>query len=212
MTRFELREHPVIAILRGVPPKALDEVALALMAGGVHAIEVTLTSEAALSTIARWRARFGADLRVGAGTVLDAAAARDALLAGAEYLISPHTDEAIIDVAREGDVPVFPGALTPTEILRAHQAGATAVKVFPVARVGGPAYLRDVLAPLRHVPVIAVGGVDVGNAGALLHAGAVAVGVGSSLTPADVLRAGRFDELTARAHALVTACLEKEPA
>lgn len=168
-------------------------------------IEVTLDTPGALHTIERWR-RTSLPLRVGAGTVLGVREARDALLAGAEYLISPHTDEAIIACGREAGVPVFPGALTPTEIVRAHHAGASAVKVFPVGSVGGPGYLKDVLAPLGHVPLVAVGGVNAGNARAYLDAGAVALGVGGSLVDPGLVRGGRWDDLTGRARALVAAC------
>jgi len=210
MSELDFTRDRVIAIVRGVPPQAADDVARALLAGGVRLIEVTLNSERALDTIARWRQSFP-ELRVGAGTVLSVTSAREVLAAGGQYLISPHTDEALIAYAREQGVPMFPGALTPTEILRAHAAGASAVKVFPVGSVGGPRYLRDVLAPLNHVPLIAVGGVDAQNTRAYLEAGAVALGVGSSLVSPQLIAAGRFDELTERARTLTAQTAPRSP-
>lgn len=210
MSHLDFSQNKIIAIVRGVGPHDADEVARALLAGSVRLIEVTLNSEGALGTLARWRETFEGELSVGAGTVLSVKEAKDALRAGAEYLICPHTDEALIACAREEGVPVFPGALTPTEILRAHAAGASAVKVFPVGSVGGPAYLKDVRAPLGHVPLIAVGGVNEDNARAYLDAGALALGVGGSLVSPALIRAGRFEELTVRARALI-ARTTKEP-
>lgn len=202
---LDFREDRIIAIVRGVPAEHVDEVALALHAGGVRLIEVTLNSEGALPTLARWRERFGNEVRVGAGTVLTVPQAREALAAGAEYLISPHTDETLIAFAREAGVPVFPGALTPTEVVRAHAAGASAVKVFPVGALGGPRYLGDLRGPLGHVPLIAVGGVGAENAGAYLNAGAVALGVGSTLVAPALVGAGDFEQITERARTLVAA-------
>lgn len=210
MTAPDFAASPVVAIVRGIPVDRVDDVAEALLSGGLRHVEVTLNSEGALGTLARWRSTFGG-LLVGAGTVLSVPQARDAVTAGAQYLLCPHTDEAIIGFAREAGVPIFPGALTPSEIVRAFGLGATAVKVFPVGSLGGPAYLRDVRAPLGHIPLMAVGGVGLDNARAYLDAGAVALGVGSALVSPDLVRAGRLDDLAARARHLVERT-RKEPA
>ena len=124
--------------------------------------------------------RFGDELLVGAGTVLSVPAARRAVDAGAAFLVCPHTDLRLVEWALEHAVPIFPGALTPTEVVRAWDAGATAVKLFP-ASVVGPAFVREIRGPLPQVPLIPTGGVSADNAGAFISAGAVAVGLGSWL-------------------------------
>ena len=200
-----LPSPPIIAVARGVPEGAALETAEALAAGGVRWIEVTLNTPGALEVLASWRERFAGRLTVGAGTVTDLAGAREALAAGAEFLVTPNLDEAVIARAREVGVPIYPGALTPSEIVRAHAAGASAVKVFPVNALGGARYLRDVLTPLGHIPLIAVGGVNAENARGYLEAGARAVGLGGALVDLGLIRAGHFAALTERARACVAA-------
>ena len=171
----------VIAIARRLDPERLARIAEGLLAGGVRAFEVTLDSAGAVDAIAALADRFaGTQLVVGAGTVLDPDAARAAVAAGARFIVSPHTDPAIVAAARDLGVPAFPGALTPSEVLAAWRAGASAVKVFPVSAVG-PSFVRELRGPLREVPLIPTGGVSLDNAPALIAAGAVAVGVGSWL-------------------------------
>ncbi|HET7727642.1 MAG TPA: bifunctional 4-hydroxy-2-oxoglutarate aldolase/2-dehydro-3-deoxy-phosphogluconate aldolase [Candidatus Limnocylindrales bacterium] len=171
----------VIAIARRLDPDSLARIADGLLGGGVRAFEVTLDSAGAVEAIAALTDRFAdSDLVVGAGTVLDADAARAAVAAGARFIVSPHTDPAIVAAARELGVPAFPGALTPTEVVTAWRAGASGVKVFPVSAVG-PSFVRELRGPLRDVPLIPTGGVSLDNAPALIAAGAVAVGVGSWL-------------------------------
>jgi len=171
----------VIAIVRRLHPDRLARIADGLLAGGVRALEITLDSDGALDAIASLAERFAAGgLVVGAGTVLDPDAARAAVAAGARFVVSPHTDSRIVEAARDLGVPAFPGALTPTEVVAAWRAGASAVKVFPVSAVG-PAFIRELRGPLGAVPLIPTGGVTLDSAPALIAAGAVAVGVGSWL-------------------------------
>jgi 2-dehydro-3-deoxyphosphogluconate aldolase/(4S)-4-hydroxy-2-oxoglutarate aldolase len=193
----------VVAILRGRSSAHLDAVVDVLVEAGIRSLEVTLTTPDALAAVGRSVARFGSAVAIGAGTVrtvLDVAAAVDA---GAAYLVSPHTDPALASRARSLGVAYLPGAFTPTEIVAAMAAGATAVKLFP-ARLGGPRYLRDIREPLPDVPIVPTGGVSAENAAEWFAAGAVAVGVGGSLI-GDALDGGPLSGLRARAVALVEA-------
>lgn len=188
----QIRDGRVIAIARGLDPARMLDIAQALVDGAVHAFEVTLNSRSALEAIAAVRSRFTSEqLLVGAGTVLDVAAAESALGAGAQFLVMPHLDVELVGWAADHDVPVFPGAFTPTEVLTAWRAGATAVKLFP-ASVAGPAFVRELRGPLPEVPIIPTGGVTAESAPDFIRAGAVAVGLGSWLTGAgepEVIRA-----------------------
>jgi 2-dehydro-3-deoxyphosphogluconate aldolase/(4S)-4-hydroxy-2-oxoglutarate aldolase len=189
----------VIAIGRNLDPERALRIGQVLAATGVPAFEVTLQGAGALDAIRDLSDRLGERLLVGAGTVLDLEGAEAAVGAGARFLVMPVTDVAIVRWAVERGVPVFPGALSPTEVLTAWRAGASAVKLFP-ASVGGPALLRELRGPLPDIPLMPTGGVTAENAGALIDAGAVAVGVGSWLT-------GAPDDasLRARATALMAA-------
>ena len=153
----------------------------ALHAGGINVFEVPLTVPGALAALASARALLGEHVVLGSGTVLDAQSARMAILAGAQFLVSPSFTPSMIEVARRYSVPAFCGALTPTEILDAWQAGADCVKVFPASAMGGPAYLRSVLAPFPQVLLMPMGGVTLATAGAYLQAGAWALGIGADL-------------------------------
>lgn len=172
----------VIAIGRRLDPSRLAEVTAALRDGGVRAFELTLDAPESVEAIARLAASDVAKgLLIGAGTVLDVPAAERAVGAGARFLVSPHTDPAIVEWAAARDIPCFPGALTPTEILVAWRAGAAGVKLFPASAVG-PSFVREARGPLREIPFIPTGGVTAETAVEYLRAGAVAVGLGSWLT------------------------------
>ncbi len=172
----------IIAIARGLDPDRLARIADGLLAGGVHAFEITLDSPGALPAIESLARRFdGTPLLVGAGTVLDPAAADSAAQAGAGFLVSPHGDAAIVRWAVAAGIPVFPRAMTPTEIVAMWAAGATAVKIFPASAVG-PSFIHEVRGPLRHVPLMPTGGITAETAGAWIAAGATAVGMGSWLS------------------------------
>ena len=170
-----------MAIGRGLPVDRLERIAEGLVAGGIRAFEITLNSPDAFGAIETLADRWGDRLLVGAGTVLDVDEAARAAGAGARFIVSPHTDPSIVEWAAERGLPVFPGAFSPTEILLAWNAGATAVKLFP-ASVGGPTFIRELRGPFRDIPLIATGGVTIESAPAMLAAGATAVGMGSWLT------------------------------
>lgn len=176
-----IRDSGVLAIMRGLAPANVASIAAALRDGGVEAIEVTLDSPGALESIA---ALAEAGALAGAGTVLDVGAAERAVAAGARFLVAPDTRPEVIRWAVGRGVPILPGALTPTEIRAAWEAGAAAVKLFPAFAVG-PEYLRAVAAPLAGIPLIPTGGVDGDNAPTWRAAGAAAVAVGSWLTAPD---------------------------
>ena len=172
---------PLVAILRAANAERFLEVGRVLYEGGVRAIEVTLTSKGALEAFGRLRRELADDTLLGVGTVRSVADAELAVAAGAAYLVSPGFRPEVVDWAVGRGVPVVPGALTPTEVAAAWAAGATAVKVFPVSAVGGPAYCKALSAPLPEVPLVPTGGVGIEDIGAYLAAGAVAVGIGSPL-------------------------------
>jgi 2-dehydro-3-deoxyphosphogluconate aldolase/(4S)-4-hydroxy-2-oxoglutarate aldolase len=194
----------VVAIVRLAEPASLVDVAAALIAGGIYTLEFTLTTPGALEAISACRARFSDDAVIGAGTVLDANEARQCLAAGAQFLVSPGTDPAVIDAARDGGALSMPGALTPTEIIAAWRAGADVVKVFP-ARQLGPQYIRDLRGPLPQIPLMPTGGVDERNAADYLRAGAVGVAVGGNLIDPAAVARGDWAAITVKARALAEA-------
>jgi len=199
-----IEDGGVIAIVRFDRSEELIQVARAVRAGGVRAIEFTMTTPNALSIIEQSVREFGQDVLLGAGTVLDAETARAAILAGAEFVVAPTLNPAVIEMCRRYSKVVIPGAFTATEILTAWECGADFVKVFP-AEFGGAAYLKAVLAPLPQVKLIPVGGVSLDTTAAFIQAGAAAVAVGSNLVKKSAIAAGRFDELTDLARGFVEA-------
>ena len=194
----------VIAVVRLSEASQLAKVADAIRAGGVDIIEFTMTTPGALHIIEESAACFGEDVVLGAGTVLDAETARAAILAGAQFVVSPITDFPSIELCLRYGKVVIPGTLTPTEILRAWQAGADFVKVFPASALG-PGYLKDVLAPLPQVKLVPTGGVGVANAAEYIRNGAAAIAVGGELVNNKLVAAGKFDTLTETARALTEA-------
>lgn len=199
-----IERHKIVAIFRGVSGEGADRAAAALVRGGIKALEVTMNTEGALRTLSGWREAYGGQAYIGAGTVLDAAMAEEAVSAGAQFLISPNLDEAVVRYGVERGIDVFPGVMTPTEMVRAWKAGARAVKLFPMATLGLQ-YLKDIRAPLDHIPIIVTGGVSLSNIGDFVRAGAAGVGLGSHLVDKALVAAGKFDELEARARSYVEA-------
>ena len=196
-------EHKVVAILRGMPPAELVNIATALYQGGVRILEVTLNSPGALPAISELKNLFKDRLLIGAGTVLDAKDARDAIAAGATFLISPTTNPEVIHIAKNAGVVSIPGAYTATEILAAHKLGADIVKVFPAPDA---AYIKNIRGPLDQIPLMPTGGIHAGNIKAFAEAGAVAFGIGSSLVNSKaVIDESYYAELTASAQRLITA-------
>jgi 2-dehydro-3-deoxyphosphogluconate aldolase/(4S)-4-hydroxy-2-oxoglutarate aldolase len=195
-----LEKSRVVAILRRTEAALAVETAEALLRGGVSVIEVTLNTPGALEMLRAMRAEVGDRAVLGAGTVLDIPAADSALDAGAEFIVSPHTDiELVREMAARG-VPCIPGAFSPTEVLVAWRAGASVVKLFPIGPVGA-GYLRDLRGPLADIPLLPTGGVTLENAATFIAAGAWGLGLGSALVAPDLVAGRRFDELTARAAA-----------
>ena len=181
----------IVAVVRAESGESLVKVVRALADGGVTAAEITFTVPDAIDVIRQVRKEVGDAVVLGAGTVLDPETARVALLAGAEYIVSPTVNVEVIRLCRRYDKAIMPGALTPTEVLTAWEAGADIVKIFP-ADVGGPPYLKALRGPLPQVRVMPTGGVDLDTAEAFLKAGACCLGVGSSLVEPRAVASGDF--------------------
>ncbi len=197
-----IRETGIIAIMRAQSSGQLIAAADAIKLGGVRAIEVTMTTPGALDVIAKAKDRYGSDVIFGAGTVLDAETGRAAILAGADFIVSPTLNLDLVALCNRYGIPVAPGCYSPTEVLAGWQAGADFIKLFP-ASVGGPGLIKAILAPLPQVRIIPVGGVNLDTAADFIRNGAVALGVGSSLVSQKLLDSGDLDELTRRAGAYV---------
>lgn len=196
-------ECGVIAVVRMTRSDNLVGAARALVVGGVETIEVTMTTPGALDVIAEASRVLGDDVLIGAGTVLDAEQARQAVAAGADFLVAPTVDADVIAVARKAGIAMVSGALTPNEIDRAMRLGADLVKLFP-GRVATPGYFKDVLGPFPTARLLPTGNVDLTTAPEYIRAGAVAVGVGKALVDAAAVEAGDWDTLTSRARAFTT--------
>lgn len=199
-----LEETRTIAIVRGVDRADILQVAHALWEGGIRVMEVTLNTVGAYYMIKDLRKEFGSRLMVGAGTVLDTKDAKAAQEAGASFFVMPHTDKRVIGFANDENIPVFPGAMTPTEIVKAWKAGATAVKLFPHASQG-IGFIQELMGPLGHIPMLAVGGVNEHNAADYIRAGCRGIGVGSSIIDQESIRQKQFDQVSERASRLMAA-------
>jgi 2-dehydro-3-deoxyphosphogluconate aldolase/(4S)-4-hydroxy-2-oxoglutarate aldolase len=193
-----LRAAIVIAVLRAPSADAGIRATAALIAGGVTGIEITYSTPDAAAVIREVRAQHGEDVYLGAGTVLDPAQAAEAVEAGARFLVSPGTDAKLAAAMLDTGATVLSGALTPSEVMAALACGVHVVKLFP-ASLGGPAYLKALRAPFPDVSFVPTGGVDAGNLGDWMVAGAVAVGAGGDLCPAAAMAAGDWDAITATA-------------
>jgi len=199
-------------VIRMADAEQLLRVVEAVHAGGVSAIEITMTTPDALSVIRDVSRAFTEhpDVLVGVGSVLDSVTARLAIEAGARFVVSPILDEATIRMSHRYDVPMMPGCYTPTEIYRAHTLGADIVKIFPAQNVGMD-YFRAVTAPMPHLKLMPTGGVTLKNAGDWLAAGACAVGVGSALLDKDAIAQGDYDVLTKNARILTASVRDGRP-
>jgi 2-dehydro-3-deoxyphosphogluconate aldolase/(4S)-4-hydroxy-2-oxoglutarate aldolase len=195
----------IVAVIRSDSGEQLVDVAQALLAGGVEVMEVTFTVPGAARVIERVAERLGDRILLGAGTVLDPETARIALLAGAQFIVSPSTNVEVIQTCRRYGKLAMPGAFTPTEVVTAFEAGADIVKIFP-SDVGGPAYLKALHGPLPQIPLMPTGGVNLETAADYLNAGACALGVGGSLVEAKAIANrdfARIEELARRFRAIV---------
>lgn len=171
----------------------------AIYSGGVRAAEVTMTVPGAIKALEKLADRFGDKIMLGAGTVLDPETARICMLAGAQFFVTPTLKLATIEMIKRYSKVICAGALTPTEVLMAWEAGADVVKVFPANSLGGPKYIKALKGPLPHIEMIPTGGVNLETAGEFLKAGACAVAVGGELVDAKSIREGRFDVIQDRA-------------
>ena len=194
----------IIAIIRADSADQLLHAAEALLAGGVTAVEITMTTPNAIPTIGDIAAKLGDQILMGVGSIIDPETARVAILGGAEFVITPVTRPEIIRMCNRYGKPIASGAFTPTECLVAHESGADFVKLFPADQVG-PGYIKNLLAPLPMLQIIPTGGVNAATASAFLQAGSVALGVGTALVSRDILAARAWKKLTARAAELVQA-------
>lgn len=186
-----IRNVGLVPVLRADSEKEALSVAYALEAGGVTVLEITMTVPAAISVIRRLASEAGERILVGAGTVLDPETARACILAGARFIVSPALNPRTIELCRRYNIAVFPGGLTPTEIVAAWEAVADAVKVFPCSAMGGPGYLKALKAPLPQIELIPTGGVSLATAADFLRCGALALGVGGDLVDNSAVRNGK---------------------
>ncbi len=204
-TLAEIRNIRLIPIVR--TPSAADAslAAEAIIRGGIGIAEITMTVPHALHVMEEVVEKYGRQVLLGAGTVLDSETCRAAILAGAEFIVTPSLDVQVIEMARRYSKPCFPGALTPTEVLTAWQAGADMVKIFPCGPVGGPKYLKALKGPLPQIEMVPTGGVNLENAAEFIRAGAAAIAVGSELVDLKALRGGTPEIVTERSRKFLDA-------
>jgi len=198
-----IRDLGLVPVVRAQSAEEAIQAIDAIRAGGIDVLEVTMTVPDAVPLIAQVAKRFGKDAVIGAGTVLDAETARAVILAGAQFVVTPTLRTETIACCRRYGVPVFPGALTPTEVLTAWEAGADMVKVFPCSALGGASYIKALKAPLPQVDLVPTGGVNLETAADFIKAGATALGVGADLVDLKALREGNAAVVTERARKLV---------
>ena len=194
----------IIAVVRAQKPEQVIPLSEALLAGGVIAIEITMTTPNAIAAIRNARERIGERALIGIGTVLDVSTCRAAVDAGAEFVVTPICRPEFVPIVHAAGRPIMLGAYTPTEAQTAHEAGADFVKIFPADTLG-PGYMKSIRAPLPHLRIVPTGGVDVANVADFLKAGCIALGVGSSLVSAKILQEANWPELTRRAEQFVEA-------
>lgn len=199
----QIKDTGVIPVVRATTADEAMRAIDAIREGGISVLEITMTVPGAVGVIEQVAARFGNDALVGAGTVLDAETAKACIAAGAQFIVSPALNMDTIAFCREQDVAVMPGALTPTEVLQAWNAGADFVKVFPAGAVGGASYLKALKAPLPQIELVPTGGVSLKTAADFIKAGAAALGVGADLVDIKAIREGQVGIVTERAKQFV---------
>ncbi|MDD3715393.1 MAG: bifunctional 4-hydroxy-2-oxoglutarate aldolase/2-dehydro-3-deoxy-phosphogluconate aldolase [Atribacterota bacterium] len=196
--RFEafhfIESKKIVAIIRAKESGSFLDAVKALKKGGIECIEVTMTTPGALNTLKEVRSKID-DVLFGAGTVLDPETARQAILSGAQFLVTPSLNLEVIRLAHRYDIPIIPGAFTPTEILCAWENGAECVKVFPASNVG-PDYIKAIKGPFPQIKICPTGGISLENMKAFLKAGASCLGVGGKLVDANLIKNQKWDELT----------------
>ncbi|PYV24333.1 MAG: 2-dehydro-3-deoxyphosphogluconate aldolase [Acidobacteria bacterium] len=200
-----IREVGLVPIVRAPSPEDAFRAAEAIISGGIGVAEITMTVPNAIRVMERVAERYGDKVLLGAGTILDPESCRAALLAGAEFIVTPSLDVRVIEMARRYSKPCFPGALTPTEVLTAWQAGADMVKIFPAGPVGGPKYIKALKGPFPQIDFIPTGGVNLETTPEFIKAGAAAVAVGGELVDLKALREGKLEVITSNARRFLDA-------
>lgn len=200
-----IREVGLVPIVRAPSAEDALRAVEAIVAGGIGIAEITMTVPGALRVMEAVAARYGDKVLLGAGTILDTETCRAAMLAGAEFIVTPSLDVRVIEMARRYAKPIFPGALTPTEVVTAWQAGADMVKIFPCGPVGGPKYIKALKGPLPHIEMVPTGGVNLETTADFIKAGAAAVAVGGELVDMKALKEGKLDQITETARKFVEA-------
>jgi len=201
----KIREVGLVPIVRAPSPEDAMHAAEAIIAGGIGIAEITMTVPGALKVMEAVAERYGDKVLLGAGTILDTETCRAAILAGAEFIVTPSLDVRVIEMARRYSKPIFPGALTPTEVLTAWQAGADMVKIFPCGPVGGAKYIKALKGPFPQIEMVPTGGVNLETAADFIKAGASAVAVGGELVDVKALKEGKLDQITETAKKFVEA-------
>ncbi|MBI1354028.1 MAG: bifunctional 4-hydroxy-2-oxoglutarate aldolase/2-dehydro-3-deoxy-phosphogluconate aldolase [Acidobacteria bacterium] len=202
-----LLEVGVIPIIRTQSAETALQTARAVRRGGLRLLEVTMTVPGALGVVEKLADEFGDDLLLGAGSVLDAETARACMLAGARFIVTPGLNVKTVEICNRYSVAALPGALTPTEVITAWEAGADMVKIFPADNMGGPAYIKALKAPLPQVLMAPTGGVDLDNMKDFFKAGASAVAVGSSLMNKKAIAEGNYQAIEALAKQFLDAAV-----
>jgi 2-dehydro-3-deoxyphosphogluconate aldolase/(4S)-4-hydroxy-2-oxoglutarate aldolase len=200
-----ITEVGIVPIVRTSSAETAVQAVEAIYAGGIRAAEITMTVPGAIHALEKVADRFGGKIVLGAGTVLDPETARACMLAGAEFFVTPSLRLSTIEMAKRYSKVICPGALTPTEVLTAWEAGADVVKIFPCGNVGGPKYIKALKGPFPQIEMIPTGGVNLETTGDFLKAGACAVAVGSELVDAKTVKEGRFDIIENRARQYLAA-------
>jgi len=198
----KIYETGVISIIRGVDERFLKDTLNALYSGGVCCVEIAMNTDGAFSMIEKAKELYGDKMLIGAGTVLEEVSARDAILAGADFILSPALNVKMIEMCSLYSKLAVPGVFTPTEVLTAKLAGAQLIKIFPVSVVG-PQYIKDLLGPLNNLNLLPVGGVSGKNTRDYIKAGSFAVGIGSCLVNKSVVEGGDFEGIRTRARDIV---------
>jgi 2-dehydro-3-deoxyphosphogluconate aldolase / (4S)-4-hydroxy-2-oxoglutarate aldolase len=201
----KIGEVGLVPVVRAASVAEANHAVEAILAGGISVVEITMTVPGAVSVIREVTKQYGDKVLVGAGTVTDAEQAESCIRAGAEFLVSPGLSLPVLSVARASEKLAIPGALTPTELMNAHDHGAKLVKIFPCGNVGGPKYLKSLKAPFPNASLIPTGGVNAANAADFIAAGAFALGVGADLVDATALREGNLEKISTAARELVSA-------
>ena len=194
-----IKDTGIIPVVRATSADEAMRAIDAIRAGGISVLEITMTVPGAVRLIETVSKRYGSAALVGAGTVLDAETAQACISAGARFIVSPSLDFETISTCRKLNVPVIPGALTPTEVVQAWKAGADLVKVFPAGAVGGASYIKSLKAPLPQIELVPTGGVSLKTAGDFIKAGASALGVGADLVDIKAIREDQDALITERA-------------